>query len=214
MKAKFSFFITLLTTSLLFAASAQATLLLSSLGSPYDGNFGGNPDSADNFVTGNVGLNISSIDIFWGLGNGGTTNRVGIFTDIGGLVPSTTQVGNWFTNATTITDNTTISYSGNAMLMASTEYWMVVDILDASKVGFTQGNNLVVFSDVTTQGATIIGPGRDGSAFGNIQTGSWDSDPGNLLYALNGGAAVPSPATLALFAIGIAGLGWSRRKKA
>lgn len=200
----------LLAACALIALPAHATLLLSNLSSVHDGDFGGSPDSADNFSTGSVGLTITSVDIFWDLGNGGTSNRVGIFADNAGL-PGLTQVGSWFTNATAITDNTLINYTGVATLEANTNYWMVVDILDSSQVGFTF--NQLVFSDPTTGGASIIGP-RPGSAYGNIQTGAWVDDPANLLYALQGDVTgvVAAPGALMLLGLGLPLLGMKRRR--
>ncbi len=181
-------------TALIWTGGAPAHAaepLLGNLGSTVDGDFGGAPDAADDFVTGNVGLNISSIDVLWQLGNGGL-NRVGIFADLAG-VPDTTQIGTWFTSATATTPTTLINYFGSASLAANTVYWLAVDIADDSQPSFTL--NQVVFSAPSTFGATI--PGSSG-AFGSIQTGSWtnDSSNSNIMYQLNTGTALPEPRTL------------------
>lgn len=193
-----------------FIVPAQAIPLLSNLGSSVNGTYGGFPDAADDFMTGNVGLNINSIDLRWGNGNGGINNRVGIFTEAGGL-PSGTQVGSWFTNGVATANNTVINYSGAASLLANTAYWMVVDTFDGSRASYTF--NQVVFSDPATQGATINGP-RPGSAYGDIQAVSWTSDPANLMYALNGTpATVAEPGMVVLLGMGLLAMGFSRRKR-
>ena len=190
---------------------AHAIVLLSNIGSSVDGNFSAVTDAADNFSTGNVDLTLDSVDIFWAVGAGGTANRVGIFADNAGL-PGGTQIGGWFTNGTAITDNTTITYSGSSIALdANTTYWMVVDVLDSSGVGFSFGQTVV--SDPSTQGATIIGP-NPGAAFGNIDTGLWFADPANLIYALNGEAvtSIPEAGAPAALLLGLAGL-WSVRRR-
>jgi hypothetical protein len=194
------------------ATPAHAVVLLSNLTSPVDGDFSAVTDGADNFTTGNAALTLTSVDIFWKVGAGGTSNQVGIFTDSGGL-PGATQVGGFFTSGIAITDNATINYTGASIsLAANTTYWMVVDVLDDSGIGFSF--NQIVVSDPSTQGATIIGP-NPGSAFGNLQTSTWFDDPSNLMYALNGDAAtsIPESGTLAFIALGLAGIAGLRRKK-
>ena len=190
------------------AVPAQAIPLLGNLGSTVNGGFVGTPDSADDFATGNVGLNIGSIDLRWNTGNGAIGNRVGIFTAAGGL-PSGIQVGTWFTSGLATASNTVINYVGAAALAANTTYWMVVDIIDQSLASYTF--NQVVFSDPSTQGATIIGP-NPGSAFGNIQAVTWSNDPANLMYQLNS-AAVPEPGIVLMFGTGLLAMGFARRKR-
>lgn len=168
---------------LLLATSAEAQLL-SNLGSPTNGGFGGSPDSADDFVTGTVPLTINRIDVEWAGANGGV-NQVGIYTDNGG-VPSTTQVGTFFTNANPTVVGT-MAYVGSAVLAANTTYWMVVDIVDSSEVAYTFTNT--VASDPATGGATIP---NGASAYGDNITGAWTNDPANLKFALFGlGGAAP-----------------------
>ncbi|WP_129627218.1 choice-of-anchor R domain-containing protein [Tropicimonas sp. IMCC6043] len=209
------------------ATGAGATTLLTNLTSQVDGSYGGYPDSADDFLTGAVGLTIESIDVYWELGRGGI-NRVGIFADDGGH-PGLTQVGGWFTSAETTTSGATINYEGYAKLLANTVYWMAVEISDRSRIGYSF--NQVVTSHASTLGADINGK-FPASAWGDIALGGWYDDPANLLYALNGiadpapvqpgnmvdGAAalepVPLPAGLPLLlaAFGVVGIARARRR--
>lgn len=165
----------LLLAAVVVVPSAHAIPLLGNLGNTVNGGFGGNPDSGDEFVTGNVGLNISDIDLRWSVGNGATGNRLGIFTDLAGL-PSLTQVGTWFISGLATTSGTTINYLGTATLGANTTYHLVVDILDASRASFT-------FNGASTADPSTLGASNTiGSSFGNIQTGSWTNDPANLMW--------------------------------
>lgn len=193
--------------------TAQAQLV-SNLGSPTDGAYGGGPDSADDVLTGTAGLTVTRIDIEWEIGNGGV-NQVGIYTDNAGL-PSTTQVGTFFVNPNPTVAGV-MSYTGTANLAPNTTYWIVADITDGSSVAYTFTNT--VTSSPATGGATI----PDGnSAFGDNLTGAWTSDPANLKFALFGpvpapGVAVTVPTlsewSLVLLALLMAGaaIGFRRR---
>jgi hypothetical protein len=186
------------------ASNTMAAVLLSTLGT-VDGGYGGSPDAADEFVTGNVDLSVSSIDLSWVFGLGSTTNRIGIFTDAAGL-PSGTQVGTWFTSGVATMDNSLINYVGSATLSANTTYHLVVDIDDFSNPAYNSGG---FFADPSTLGASN-GPG---SSYGEIG-GAWDEDPANLVWALNGTVAVvPEPTSMAIFGLGAVGLAYRARRK-
>lgn len=198
----------LVLASILVVPSVQAIPLLGNLANGIGGGYGGTPDSGDTFATGNAALNISDIDVLWTIGNHGTNNRVGIFTDAGGL-PSGNQVGTWFTSGLATTSSTTIDYIGNATLAANTNYHLVIDILDASRAAYTF--NTAFFADLSTLGAS----NAIGSEYGNIQAVTWHHDPANLVWQLNGATnAVPEPASLFLLGLGLAALGFSRRHQA
>lgn len=168
------------------ATAAQAQLL-SNMGSPTDGSYGGGPDSADDFTTGTAPLTITRVDVTW-IGAGGGVNRIGIYADNAGL-PSITQVGAFLTNAAP-TSNSTMSYTGSVTLAPNTTYWMVADITDGSGMAYTNTN--VVVSSPTTGGADIP---NGASAFGDATTGAWNPDPANLKFALFGVVAAPAVAT-------------------
>ena len=169
----------LLVAGLLLPGLAQALPLLSNLGSPVNGTYGGNPDSGNGFTTGTQPMTVQSVTVLWGTGNGGV-NRVGIYADNAGF-PSTTQVGGFFTNPAPTASAASIVYSGSAVtLAANTKYWMVVDIGDVSRVAYTFTNTVV--ADPSTGGASMPA----GSAFGDNVAGTWTADPASLMYALNG----------------------------
>ena len=62
-------------------------------------------------------------------------------------------------------------------------------------------------ADASTQGADLEVLNSP-TAYGNIQTGTWNSDAANLMYALNGNVIVPpigvrAPSALLLLAMGL-----------
>ncbi len=186
------------------ASNTMAAVLLSTLGT-VDSDFGGSPDAADEFATGNINLSVNSIDLSWRFGLGSTTNRIGIFTDAAGL-PSSTQVGTWFTSGVATTDDSLINYVGSATLSANTTYHLVVDIDDSSRPAY---NFAGFFADPSTLGAS----NGLGSSYGELG-GAWFEDGANLVWALNGTvAAVPEPTSMAIFGLGAVGLAYRARRK-
>jgi len=188
------------------ASNTMAAVLLSTLGQTIDGGVGGNPDAADQFATGNVGLTVTSFDLRWFSGYGSTTNRIGIFTDAAGL-PSGTQVGTWFTSAGGTSDDSVINYVGNAMLSANTTYHLVIDIDDNSEPAFTATAGLP--ADPSTGASN-----SKSSSYGNVETVSWEEDPANLIWAMNGTVdVVPEPTSMAIFGLCAVGLAYRARRK-
>jgi len=177
----------LLLVGLCLTGFVQAQALLSNLANPTDGPYGGGPDSANPFTTGSQPLDITSITVEWAASSGGVS-RVGIYTNNAG-VPSTTQVGGFFTNPNpTVVGN--MVYTGSASLAANTTYWMVVDQVDDSEVAYTFTATFVAAP--STGGAVIPA----GSAWGDNVAGTWNDDPASLKFSLNGGtgaaAAIPT----------------------
>lgn len=173
----------MLLAGLFLASFVQAAPLLSNLTNPTDGGYGGTPDSAQPFTTGTAALTVTSIDVAWDLGAGGV-NQVGIYTDNAGI-PSTTQVGGFFTNPNP-TAAGIMNYAGNVTLAANTTYWIVVDITDGSDVAYTFTTTYVAAP--ATGGAAY----PVGSAFGDNVAGTWTADPANLKLALNGPLSIPT----------------------
>ncbi len=168
---------------LILAAGGAQAQLLSNLGNPVGGPYGGTPDAASIVVTGAVPLTITRVDVQIGAaGVGG--NRIGFFTDNAG-VPSTTQVGGFLTNPNPTTVGV-MSYTGASIaLAANTTYWMVYNTFDGASVNWTGTPGAV--ASPATSGATMPA----GSTFGDVTTGAWTNDGVNLLFALFGAAAAP-----------------------
>ena len=189
--AKQAPFAMLLLVAVFSTLPAQATTpLLSNLANSRDGDYGGDPDSANPFTTGSEVMNLATIDVDWyTLGAVPGVNRVAIYTDHGGQ-PSTTQVGTFFTNPNP-TSTGVMTYTGYATLAPGTTYWMVVDITDDSLVAYNDTTHDFV-ADAITGGAAIPA----GSAFGNNVSGTWEADSASLLFALNGCVSGPTSAWL------------------
>ena len=108
----------------------------------------------------------------------------------------------------------TTSYAASTALLESQVWW---------------GDSAVatIFSDLTNDDFGSVQFSQFGPFFSYAPTGStaWDlvdnrtegwsySTTSSHVFAIATKTSVPAPTTLALFGLGLAGLGWSRRKKA
>ncbi len=169
---------TLTVVLFLFSLAVNGASLLSNFDSAIDGDYEGTPDAANPFTTGTSPIEIGSISVNWEvLGGTPGINTVGIYEDNAGI-PGGVLIGTLFTNPNP-TEVGQMRYVGNAVLSANTSYWVVIDINDNSNPSYTFTNTVI--SDSSTGGATI----PDRSAFGSIDTGSWDDDPASLLIELD-----------------------------
>lgn len=190
-------------------AFAQAGVLLSTMHGGTASNYTGDPDLSDSFNTGAAALSVTRIDVQWAMGVGGTGNRVGIFLDASGS-PSSTQIGTWFTSGTAITTPSAASYTGTAELSASTNYHLVIELVDNSRPSNRSDSDF--YADPSTLGAS----NPLGGAYGDLQSGWYPTDPFNLVWQLHGTALsspVPEPTTNVIVGLGALGMAiWKRRR--
>lgn len=194
-------------------ALAQVTTWLDNQTAPHQCDFGGAPDAATRFRTGNRPLTIEAVDIAWGTAGEvpAGNNQVGIFTnDNIANRPTATQIGGWLQASGPTQANTTMSYSGSTIsLSANTEYWVVVRIVDNTKLACTLSTAFNTPPDAGAPSMSELLVGGDADA----ATWAGPASFNNPIYALSGTIGDFSPedmaVTLNLPATGVVGQPYS-----
>ena len=190
--------------ALTFAASAQATVVVSNLSQSTFGTDSGVLVAAgQQFTTGSTTENLQSVTLRL-LGSADSLN-VSLYSDnagnpgtsllsLGSLTPSGSGYANYSLTAPS-------AFS----LVASTAYWVVATYNGTPSWAYTYSTS-------------YTGTGSLGNvANSTTGVGSWTTYSGAFepyqLEVDSGAASVPEPSTLALIGLGVVGLGFGRRKK-
>ena len=186
------------------AGSAQAGMITTTFandngqaGNMFDVTVFGNPLT----VTG-LDLNLDS----------GTYN-VEVYSKIGTYVGSETNIGDWTLRST----NNGVVSSGaglptfvdisDFLLSSASVNGFYITLVNSTGINYTNGANIYSNADLQLN----LGVGVSNPLGATFNPRTWN---GTIYYTVGAPEQVPVPATLALFGLGLAGLGWSRRKNA
>ncbi|MCP5128095.1 MAG: PEP-CTERM sorting domain-containing protein [Pseudomonadales bacterium] len=201
-------------------ASVNAGAILSNLpgisgGTSVSTNLGLGPDLFDRSKA--VGLTMDAVAMTFvsleALISNETPDSIlsgGIYTDVGGnpgaLVAAFTPVNVASNFGPSIV---TLTTAASSVLAANTSYWFLLD-------GPGTENLLLWDSLAPNTAPTATGVAYDGYRFSSDGGTSWAVSGifNGVRINATAAAAVPAPATLALLGLGLAGIGWSRRKAA
>lgn len=201
---KLHIFISFILLFLFSVTAVQASVIVSTLPqtSSNDVGIGGTNDYAAGFVWGTTET-FASADLYLGVEGEPTASLfVSLFDDAGGSPGSSVLA---LSGPTGITTAGLYAYTGLAALTSGSTYWLV-----ASTGTYGDSDNEYIWYD-----GTLGDSGYVDTQWRRLPTFvSWSSSSLVVPAAFRvNSVSVPEPATLALFGIGLAGLGFSRRNK-
>lgn len=175
---------------------------------------GGNGQSGNMFdvnVFGND-LLVTSLDLHIGTN---TSQTVELYLKSGSWIGSETTPGDW-----TLIDTQVVTGAGagsptsvdflDFLLPKNATTALYVTLTTSTDIDYTNGTAVGSVFASNADLAILEGVGKASSFGATFTPRVWN---GTVYYESNEGS-VPAPATLTLFCLGLAGLGWSRRKKA
>jgi len=203
-----------------FTASSHAATVLFSTGTPDENRSDFTGTVGTRFETGANSLTVTALG-FEDTGFG-TSHQVGLWTDTGTLLVSTTVAG----TDTLMGQWRFALLKRLVVLLPNTVYRLGGEVInggdpftDDDAVGSDGTINFGLNAPLTVMGTAINEFSVGGFSFpGTLSPGSpfrWA--PANALFTVEGGAEIPEPSTFVLAFIGLLGLGlctWRRRRRA
>ena len=189
------------------AGTAQATIIFDSLTSDgttltTTGSFVSSTGSSpfgQAFTTGALVSTIDSISLYGYSLSGGSTTTLKIYSDLGGAPSAVVET---LTNPTVTTSAGTNTFTGTStVLTASTTYWAVLANTDNAK------------STKWYYSSQAVSPSILGYENGDTEAGTWGVQQSSALAMQVNASAVPEPSTDVLAGVGLAALGWMRRRR-